>query len=174
MGRQRDPILLWLTLFWLLVLGVSWWGIDHWMQSQANPNMQPTVTTEGDVVLKRNREGHYLADGEINGHPVVFMIDTGATNVALSEQLAHDLALNRGEQILLNTANGTAIGFHTNLETVHLGTIEMHNVGAVFSGQMMDNVVLLGMSFLKHLEFTQRDNLLFLHVPATNAIHQQW
>ncbi len=165
MKRSTDPVLLWLAGFWLVVLGAGWWGADYWMSSQANPNKKLTVTVGGDVVLKRNRDGHYVANGEIDGAPVVFMIDTGATDVALSMRLADDLKLNRGEEIALNTANGLAVGFKTHLDTVHLGSIEMRNVAAVFSSQMMDNVVLLGMSFLKHLEFTQRDNMLFLHVP---------
>ncbi len=166
MNQRTDPVLWWLACFWLVVLGVGWWMADNWLNLQDNPNRQTTVTAEGDLVLKRNREGHYMAEGEINGHPVVFMIDTGATEVALSSALARELSLPRGEAIELNTANGMATGFKTHLETVHLGNIEMRNVHAVFSEQMMDNVVLLGMSFLKHLEFTQRDNRLFLHLPS--------
>ncbi|CAK0780555.1 aspartyl protease family protein [Gammaproteobacteria bacterium] len=165
MNRRPDPVLLWIACFWLLVLGGGWWFADDWMTSQANPNRQPTITTKGEVVLKRSRDDHYLAGGEINGHSVVFMVDTGATEVALSSALARKLGLPHGEEILLNTANGTATGFKTRLATVHLGTIEMHNVNAVFSQQMMDNVVLLGMSFLKHLEFTQREDRLFLYAP---------
>jgi len=170
MSRRPDPVLFLLTCFWLLVLGGGWWIADHWIKSQANPNLQPMVTAAGEVVLARNREGHYVAGGEINGYPVVFMVDTGATDVTLSSRLARKLDLDKGEKILIKTANGAMIGFVTRLETVRLGSIDMHNVKAIFSEQMMDNIILLGMSFLNHLEFTQREHRLFLRVPQEDAI----
>ncbi|CAK0758842.1 aspartyl protease family protein [Gammaproteobacteria bacterium] len=130
MNRRPDPVLLLLACFWLLVLGGSWWVADYWMKSQANPNPRPTITAVGEVVLERNREGHYVVSGEINGYPVTFMIDTGATDVALSARLARKLGLDSNEKVLIKTANGTATGFVVRLATVHLGNIDMHNVDA--------------------------------------------
>lgn len=158
--RRSGVIMLWIA--WLLILGGGWWGADRWLQHQANPNRQPALNANGAVVLERNRQGHYVANGEINGHQVTFLLDTGATTVALSTRLARELDLQRGAAIQLDTANGTAVGFTTRLHSVRLGAIVVREVSAVFSDGMMDDTVLLGMSFLKHLEFTQRENQLIL------------
>ncbi len=158
--RRSGVIMLWIA--WLLILGGGWWGADRWLLHQANPNQQPALNANGSVVLERNRQGHYVATGEINGHQVTFLLDTGATTVALSARLARELDLQRGASIQLDTANGTAVGFTTRLKSVRLGDIEVREVSAVFSDGMMDDTVLLGMSFLKHLEFTQRENQLIL------------
>jgi aspartyl protease family protein len=158
--RRSGVVMLWIA--WLLVLGGGWWAADRWLEHQENPNRQPTVGAGGAVVLERNRQGHYVADGEINGRKVTFLLDTGATTVALSARLARELGLKRGAPIRLDTANGVAGGFETRLDSVRLGDITVREVGAVFSDGMMDDTVLLGMSFLRHLEFTQRDNRLVL------------
>ena len=158
--RGSGVAMLWIA--WLLLLGGGWWVADHWLAQQANPNQQPVITANGEVVLQRNRDGHYVADGEINGHKVTFMVDTGATSVALSSRLARVIDVKRGAAIQVDTANGLALGYQTRLNTVRLGDIVVHEVSAVFSDGMMDDTVLLGMSFLKHVEFTQRANQLTL------------
>jgi aspartyl protease family protein len=158
--RRSGVIMLWIA--WLLVLGGGWWLADSWLERRSNPNQSPTVNASGAVVLERNRQGHYVASGEINGREVTFLLDTGATTVALSARLARELGLARGAAISIDTANGVATGFKTRLDSVRLGDIEVHAVSAVFSDGMMDDTVLLGMSFLKHLEFTQRENQLIL------------
>jgi aspartyl protease family protein len=158
--RRSGVAMLWIA--WLLLLGGGWWVADHWLAQQANPNQQPVITANGEVVLQRNRDGHYVADGEINGHKVTFMVDTGATSVALSSRLARVIDVKRGVAIQVDTANGLALGYQTRLNTVRLGDIVVHEVSAVFSDGMTDDMVLLGMSFLKHVEFTQRANQLTL------------
>ena len=158
--RRSGVVMLWIA--WLLILGGGWWVADGWMLKQANPNQHPTVNAGGSVVLERNRQGHYVAAGEINGHKVTFLLDTGATTVALSSRLARELDLKRGASIQMNTANGITQGFQTRLNSVRLGDIVVHEVSAVFSDGMMDDTVLLGMSFLKQVEFTQRENKLIL------------
>lgn len=158
--RRSGVVMLWIA--WLLILGGGWWVADRWLLKQANPNQRLTVNTSGAVVLERNRQGHYVATGEINGHKVTFLLDTGATAVALSSRLARELDLKRGASIQINTANGISQGFQTRLNSVRLGDIVVHEVSAVFSDGMLDDTVLLGMSFLKHVEFTQRENKLIL------------
>lgn len=158
--RRSGVVMLWIA--WLLVLGGGWWLAERWIGHQANPNQSPAVSASGAVMLERNRQGHYVASGEINGRKVIFLLDTGATTVALSTRLARELGLARGPAIQLDTANGVATGYKTRLDSVRLGDIVVREVGAVFSDGMMDDTVLLGMSFLKHLEFTQRENRLIL------------
>lgn len=151
-----------LGMAWLLMLGGGWWVASHWLGTQDNPNQRVTVQGDGAVVLVRNRAGHYVANGEINGRPVTFMVDTGASDVALSTALARDLGLKRGAAVSFVTANGVAAGFETRLDTVQLGTITVRDVRASFADGMLPDQVLLGMSFLKQVEFTQRGERLIL------------
>lgn len=153
-----------LAVAWLLVFAGIYWYFDGWYQQQQNPNPQSVLENQaGEVVLKRNRAGHYVADGSINGHKVTFLLDTGATQVALSINLAKQLDLIAGTRVQVQTANGPALGYQSTLNSVRLGSIEVRNVSALITEGMEGNNVLLGMSFLKQLEFTQRGDSLILH-----------
>ncbi len=161
-----------LIIAWMLVFGLAYWYFSGWEWRQFNPNPQALVQQQsGELVLQRNRAGHYVAEGEINGAKVTFLLDTGASQVALSSQLARQLGLKLGAAIMLSTANGNVIGYQTRLASVRLGPIEMHDVSAVVSDGMDGQTVLLGMSFLRRLEFTQRDGHLILKQPALNTAH---
>jgi len=113
-------------------------------------------------VLKRNRQGHYVTSGKINGHDVVFMIDTGATDIAVPVNVAKRVGLIPGRKNIHQTANGNVVVFSTRLQTVAVGEISLNNVKASINPGMDFNEILLGMSFLKNLEFTQRGNTLTL------------
>ena len=150
---------------WIIALGFASWMFSHWLVSQHNPNrILKTVSTAGmkEVTLQRNRYGHYLASGKINSSPVEFMLDTGATTVVVPGNVATDLRLKKGVPVSVITANGTVTAYLTRLDKVELGGITLRNVKANISPQMEGGQVLLGMSFLKHLEFTQRGDTLIL------------
>jgi aspartyl protease family protein len=156
-----------IVIGWVLLLGVTAWFFQAWSEREANPNRNLVVTASSDMVLQRARDGHYYADGEINGKPVRFLLDTGATQIALSPKLANTLALSLGRPVTLQTAAGPATGYPTRLARVHLGTIEMRDLGAVVSEGLSSESVLLGMNFLKHLEIVQRGDQLTLRAPQT-------
>lgn len=167
MDQQPNPHrktgMLMLAIAWMLVFAGIFWFFDGWYQRQYNPNPHSVLQSQqGEVVLQRNRAGHYVADGEINGKTVTFLLDTGATQVALSSHLARGLGLKREMGVSVQTANGTVQGFATRLAVVRLGPIEVQNVSAVVTDGIEDDTVLLGMSFLKQLEFTQRNDQLIL------------
>ena len=112
------------------------------------------------VVLQRERSGHYLAEGEINGVPVMFLVDTGATDVAVSEKTARAMGLDFGPRITVMTAAGPVGAWVTRLDRVRLGSLELTNVRATITPGLND-AALLGMSFLKHFSLRQEgDNLL--------------
>jgi aspartyl protease family protein len=139
------------------------------LESQFNPNAEPLVQRAQDgrqeVVLERNGQGHYVAGGAINGRPVTFLLDTGATDVALPEALAERLGLPRLGGGLTQTANGPVAVWQTELEAVSLGGITLHDVrAAIVPSMQAGDPVLLGMSFLRQLEFTQRDGRLTLRL----------
>lgn len=153
-----------LTVGWLVVLGLLTVFFNQWLDKERNPNQQikSQVTEEGvrTLVLQRNRYGHYVATGFINGEAVEFLLDTGATDVSIPEALAERLGLKRGIPITMQTANGTITAYTTVLENVALGGIVLHDVRANINPGDSADEILLGMSFLKHLEFTQRGDTL--------------
>ena len=147
----------------LIVLGVFFFG--DLLDKQYNPN-QSLQTSYGEqmkeVVLQRNRYGHYVTSGAINGQPVTFLLDTGATGVAIPEAVARGLGLRRGRAFVTQTANGTTTSYAATLEHVSVGGIALENVPAGITPGLQSDQVLLGMSFLKHIEFTQRGDTLIL------------
>jgi len=155
---------------WLLILLLFTALFSGWLERENNPNRFLQVETGGDgktaVVLERNRAGHYVAPGMINGEPVVFLLDTGATQVALSAGLADRIGLRRGAPMSSLTANGYVRSWLTRLDRVELGPFVMHDVQAAILPSMPGDEVLLGMNFLKHLELTQKGGQLVIRAPA--------
>ncbi|MEJ2529258.1 MAG: TIGR02281 family clan AA aspartic protease [Gammaproteobacteria bacterium] len=155
-----------LLVFWALLLLLLFFYFQSVLERAANPNREvlTTVTAQGvkEVELQRNRQGHYLATGAINGYPVTFLLDTGATDVAVSGGLAATLGLRRGMPITSQTANGTVTAWQTELAEVSIGDIRLRNVRASILPGLQGDEVLLGMSFLKQLELVQRGKHLLL------------
>lgn len=151
---------------WILVLLLLTLLFGNWEIGQRNPNRSLETQTLADgtreVVLQRNRAHHYVASGEINNKAVEFMLDTGASDISVPGAVAERLNLERGRPVRYQTANGTVTGYRTVLQRVSLGEIVLHDVRASINPHMEGNGVLLGMSFLRHLEFTQRGDTLTL------------
>lgn len=151
---------------WVLILAL----LTLWLQDREakrhNPNqsLETRLTADGarELVLTRNAAGHYVTNGSINGQPVVFMLDTGASDIAVPGPVAERLGLQRGPAMIYQTANGPVQVFATRLARVAIGDIALHEVRASITPAMQQDEVLLGMSFLKHLEFTQRGDTLTL------------
>jgi len=113
------------------------------------------------VVLEQDRSGHYEAEGSINGQAVTFLVDTGATDVALPESAARALGLEFGPRVQVMTAAGPVKAWVTRLDEVTVGGISRRNVRAsITSGEF--NGILLGMSFLKHYSLQQQDGKLVI------------
>lgn len=154
------------VLAWLTFLGLGVLFFSDVLEKQFNPNQRLETRHTGDgvaeVVLQRNRQGHYVTSGVINGRPVTFILDTGATGVAIPAAVAKKLGLEPGTAFPTQTANGVAVSYAVTLDQVSVGGIELPDVRASITPGLTTNEVLLGMSFLKHIEFTQRGDQLIL------------
>ena len=169
MNPHRRSGMTMLAIAWVLIMAGLYWFFGGWEARQSNPNTARVLNQQqGELTLTRNRAGHYVADGEINGRPVTFLLDTGATWVALPARLARELGLKQGAAVTLQTANGTSVGYQTRLDSVRLGPIGIRDVGALITDGMDADTVLLGMNFLKRLEFTQRGGELVLRSPLAD------
>jgi aspartyl protease family protein len=114
----------------------------------------------------RDQNGSYTTVGSINGRTVKFLVDTGATAVAMSSTYARRLGLSyklEGSPIYVNTANGRAPAYEVELDRVQVGDIVLRNV----RGFVIDNAdsghVLLGMSFLNRVKMEDEGAALMLH-----------
>jgi len=154
------------ALAWLAFLGLGLFYFSDVLEKQYNPNQsletRHMADGQAEVVLQRNRQGHYVTSGEINGHPVTFILDTGATGVAVPAAVAQRLGLRPGRAFSTQTANGVSVSYAINLDRVSVGGIMLEDVQASITPGLTTNEVLLGMSFLKHIEFTQRGSQLIL------------
>ena len=115
------------------------------------------------VTLAADTRGHFLADGAINGNPVRFLVDTGATTVALpaADALRLGIDYRKGQVGFSNTAAGVVQIYRVTLDRVRLGAIELTGVEASVIEQGL-NVALLGMSFLNRVEMKRDGHTMVL------------
>ena len=153
------------VLGWVFVLGLLTVYFSEYLDKQHNPNQNLALNQAGnhkEVQLQRNRYGHYVATGMINNKSVVFILDTGATDISIPEKVARRLKLKAGIKIPVYTANGQIDVYATILDRVSLGAIELHDVSANINPFMQGEEILLGMSFLRHLDFSQEGDKLLI------------
>jgi aspartyl protease family protein len=116
------------------------------------------------VTLYADSNGSFHAEGSINGTPVKFLVDTGATTVAINSATARNAGIDykKGQAGVAKTAGGFTRAYSVTLATVKVGDITMHNVEAgVIEGSQPD-VPLLGMSFLNAMEMRRDGNRMDL------------
>jgi len=161
-----------LAICFILGLGALTFFFDGQLGKQYNPNQAPLLSIDEQgartVQLKQNRQGHYVASGAINDVDVIFLLDTGATDVAIPESIAQAAGLRPGLSTLATTANGRVNVFETTVNRLSLGNILLTNVSASITPSMPGNTILLGMSALRQVEFTQRGDVLTLKQLSSN------
>ncbi len=154
---------------WILALALLTFLFSGVLDRDNNPNPKPLTLSDErgtlSVGLKRNRAGHYVAAGRINGHPVTLLVDTGATDVAIPATVARRIGLHKGRRRISRTAGGDIETWSTLLRSVELAGIRLYTIRATILPDMAGDQVLLGMSFLKRLELAQRDDVLTLRLP---------
>jgi aspartyl protease family protein len=154
-----------MVLAWCAALFLATRFFGQWEARQQNPNtVISSEQGEGfiEVKLASNTQGHFVASGQINGQPVDFMLDTGATDVSIPAELAERLKLEKGFGVTLSTANGRTQGYRTRIDRLQLGDIVLRDVRALVVPGLDGKQVLLGMSALNKLEFTQRGGTMLL------------
>jgi aspartyl protease family protein len=154
-----------LAAAWLLAIVLLTYYFRDVELDRHNPNrdlISRAAENFAEVVLVRNTQGHYLANGQINGKGVTFLLDTGATWVAVPYELGSELNLVRGMAVKTSTANGPSTSYLTSIDELRLGDIRLTHVKAGLARGYLGPEVLLGMSALAGLELIQRDNTLII------------
>ncbi len=115
------------------------------------------------VVLSAGSGGHFFTTGQVNGHAVQFVVDTGATTIALSAADAQRIGLSyqSGSPIQMSTANGIVPGWRLKLASVRLGDVVVYDVDSVVTAGSMP-FVLLGNSFLSRFQMTRTNDQMTL------------
>ncbi len=115
------------------------------------------------VVLFASTGGHFVTDGSVNGQPMRFMVDTGATLVSLGESDARRLGIDfrNGRRLPFNTANGVVTAHVVSLNKVKIGEVEVYGVDAAIIPAPMP-VALLGNSFLMRFQMKRENDILTL------------
>jgi len=138
--------------FWLAVMGVLYLVFDR-MEQRRQIAQMPQMNAGGELVIQRGRDGHFRLPGTVNGRPVQFLVDTGASVVSVSEAFAQEAGLGRGQPTTFRTANGTRPGRIVSDVAVSAGgaRVPAVRVGVGLSGMGPDEA-LLGQSFLSRFE----------------------
>ena len=104
-------------------------------------------------------------NGSVNGLTVTFLVDTGATTVAMNELEARRLGIQyklQGKESRVSTASGVAKSWYVKLDTVKVGEIAVNNVGAVVIEGSHPTDVLLGMTYLEYVKLQEHNSILML------------
>jgi len=155
---------MWIATWIVGLLLLSMFFADQekgWLNPNQTPEYHTTQAGVQEVILQRNRQGHYIVSGNINGNDADFLLDTGATDVVVSGNLAKAYGLKRGHRSIASTANGNVTVYATRIEQLTIGNITLYQVPASINPGM-DDLILLGMSALKQVELTQRGDTLTL------------
>lgn len=123
-----------------------------------------STSSAASAVLNADARGHFVTDGQVNGLPIRFVVDTGATLITLPAGEARRLALDyrKGQPATMNTANGTARAYRIRLDTVRVGGVTLNGVdAAVLEGDGLA-YSLLGMSFLNRMDIRREGDTMTL------------
>lgn len=137
-----------IVLFWLVLMGLLYALMTHYLKP---PPVR--ITASGDLIIPKARNGHFYAAGTVNGWPVNFMVDTGASLVTVSEAFAQQAGVAAGVPTVFKTANGDLPGRVVPDVPVTLGPVQVSGVRlgvGLVGGNLNDG--LLGQSFLSKFE----------------------
>ena len=125
---------------------------------------QTSRTTADSVMIPTDARGHFVADGQVNGMPIRFAVDTGATFITLAAREASRLGLDyhNGQKIMMETANGEVAAYRLKLDTVRVDEVAVHDVDAVIAEGNSLPIALLGMSFLNRVDIRREGTILTL------------
>lgn len=157
------PHTLKLATVWLLIgtgvfLAVQWWQREQ---------LQARISTTGGVIeLRRAPDGHFHWPGSLNGEPVDFLVDTGATRTTLPQALAERLGLARGETVRSSTAGGVVVGYQTRADVDLQGGVRAEQLRLTVLPDL--DAPLLGMDLIGRLHLTQQGGVL--RIDTTRAV----
>ena len=128
-----------------------------------NVAVQRSESGPASVTLTADVRGHFFTTGNVNGFPVKFLVDTGASLISIGAGDARRMGIDptKGKPGITDTANGQARVWRVKLNTVRVGDVVLNNVDAAVHESDM-NIALLGMSFLNRMEMQRNGDTMTL------------
>jgi len=130
--------------------------------TRISTNFAPPV--KQSVVSLWPINGMYTTPGSVNGYSVDFLVDTGASAIALNAATAERLDLDylKGKKVGVKTASGVEVAYHVILDEVQVGDIKLNNIRAMVLDGEQPERALLGMTFLNELDIERKDERMDL------------
>ena len=149
-----------MIVFWIAVMGLLYWGMKHLQQVRPAQHIQA-----GAMSIPRAADGHFYVQGAINGVSTIFLVDTGASLVTVSEAFARRAGIPPGTPITFQTANGTVPGSLADRVPVSLGGGSeplSTTIGIGLNMQSDQAESLLGQSFLSRFDVSMEKDKMVL------------
>ena len=117
-----------------------------------------------ELRIPRGYNDHYFVTGYINGHPLKFLVDTGASAVVVNINQAKALGIDyrNGEKIQVNTASGVSDARDVTLNKLTIGNITLHNIRCIVNISSYPTTALLGNTFLSKVQMSEDEGVLVL------------
>jgi aspartyl protease family protein len=115
--------MVWIAVFWLGLMGLLFAVMTNYTNQR-----KTVIEARGVMTIKKNRDGHFYAPGAINGQAVIFLVDTGATLISISDDFARKARLPAGEPAQFNTTGGTRAGTIVSAGTVQADSFQASNM----------------------------------------------
>jgi len=146
-----------MVLGWLLVFALTYALIVRFVPGFGTPRIE--VTQDGALVLHANQSGNYEVPGTINAVPVLFIVDTGASTVSISNAMAQRMGISGCMPTISSTANGAIPNCTAVAHTLTFGNFAVHDVQVGVLRQLGRHA-LLGMNVLSRMNLSQRDGVM--------------
>jgi len=149
------------AIVWIVIVIAGYFVIGHF--SVPDPVVRSTENGQYEIVVPVARDGHFYLEGALNGQPVTFLVDTGASYVSVGSDIALRASLPEGVAGFFNTANGSVEGRIVRSQRVRADIFEISAIAvAVMPGRSQYG--LLGQNFLRHFSVSQSDGKLVLRM----------
>jgi len=150
-----------MVLAWLLIFGAAFVAFalkDDFMalgsRAMAEVRGDNVVETRGQQIrIRRSEDGHFWINGEVNGRPVRFLVDSGATVTTMSRATASAVGIEPegGFGVMVDTANGSTVQDRGQAGRIRVGPIERRALAVHISRDDRDGINVIGMNFLSSL-----------------------
>jgi aspartyl protease family protein len=163
---RRRPDTFSMVVLWLIIGAVLYLIVDGLLPGMRAPAVRAGRAAE--LLLSPGSDGNYEVGGSINGVPVRFIVDTGASTVSVSQTQARRMGLVGCRDTLAQTANGHVVGCIGVARDMRFGPFHAQDVQVAVLPKLGGDA-LLGMNVLSQLQVVQQDGRMLLRVPPRNA-----